>query len=62
MWPIGMIKLSYLVIGIVKESIRWAQPDLSRDDESKVECHHFIKLACSYNWKYFKDTGNLLCN
>ena len=62
MWPLGKIKLSYLVRDTVIESFGWAHPGVPTDNWRKPKCHDFRKLACSYSRSFFTAPWSQLCD
>ena len=62
MWPLGKIKLSYLVCDTVIESFGWAHHDEPTENFPSVKCHDFRKLACSYSRSFFTAPWSLLCD
>ena len=58
LWPLGKVRLSYLVVRTIQKSIRQAHPtDMAM---VRVGTHHVRKLAISLSWKYFMSSQKSL--
>ena len=54
MWPIGILKLSYLVKHTIIDSVKHIHPDILPIDLPSVGAYHLRKLAISLSWLYSK--------
>ena len=66
MWQLGQHKISYLVRGVIRNSVRLIHPDMQEPaainslDISVL--HHFKKFTASYSQQYFRNSWVDLAN